>query len=296
MLQFLRKAGMVTPALLMVVPSYRSAAASSILKRSMEDEGALSGLEEQWARGKGEIGRDSGREPAGRVTNLPDMYIRHCTKGQPPANAETQPWEGGRVMDPLFQFLDEVSKCFKNVFYKRAKASHIINVDSIPNPSGQSDLRKVILAGLHVVISTLPSTIPLACDSDLIASFSGNPVPLVAPNQDTWEDVIHRIIDSLMYDEGRSKNNLELSLSIRRGELGMAGLANWMEKCFFELGISLGMLESRIERLIQAMVLLLTFAVLDWIRRHLIGFAITIALKMQVGGYGKCGGHDFNIK
>jgi hypothetical protein len=42
-------------------------------------------------------------------------------KGQPPANAETQPWEGGRVVGPLFQFLDEVSKCFKNVFYKVRK-------------------------------------------------------------------------------------------------------------------------------------------------------------------------------
>jgi hypothetical protein len=46
MLQFLRKAEMVTPALLMVVPSYRSAVASSILKRSVEDEGALSRLED----------------------------------------------------------------------------------------------------------------------------------------------------------------------------------------------------------------------------------------------------------
>lgn len=137
-----------------------------------------------------------------------------------------------------------------NILYWRAKASHIIDVGSIPDPSGQSDPRKVILAQLHVVISTLPSTIPLACDSNLIASFSGNPVPLVAPNQDPWEDVIHGIIDSLMYDGGRSKNSLELSLSIRRGELGMAGLANWMEKCFFELGISLGMLEPRIEHLI----------------------------------------------
>jgi hypothetical protein len=45
MLQLLRKAGMVTAALLTVVPSYNSAAASSISRRTME--GALSRLEDR---------------------------------------------------------------------------------------------------------------------------------------------------------------------------------------------------------------------------------------------------------
>jgi hypothetical protein len=106
------------------------------------------------------------------------------------------------------------------------------------------------------VISTLPTTIPLGCETDLIASFSSNAVTLIGPGQDTWEEVIHGQIDRLMYDGGRPKNSLELSLSVRRGELGMNGFANWLETCFFELGIGLGMLEMRIERIIQAMVLL----------------------------------------
>ncbi|KAF7360931.1 hypothetical protein MSAN_01123100 [Mycena sanguinolenta] len=119
-----------------------------------------------------------------------------------------------------------------------------------------SDPRKVLLARLRLVISTLPPTIPLASESDPIASFAINPVTLVGTGQDPWEDVIHGAIDSLMYDGARSKNSLELSRSIRRGENGMSGLADWMEKCFFVLQIPLGMLEPRIERLIQAMLLL----------------------------------------
>ncbi|KAJ6459302.1 hypothetical protein C8R45DRAFT_942329 [Mycena sanguinolenta] len=132
-----------------------------------------------------------------------------------------------------------------------ADATPIADADALT-----SDPRNVLLARFRLVISTLPPTIPLASDSDPITSFAINPATLVGPGQDPWEDVIHRAIDSLMYDGGRSKNSLELSHSIRRGENGMSGLANWMEKCFFDLHISLGMLEPRIERLIQAMLFL----------------------------------------
>jgi hypothetical protein len=67
-----------------------------------------------------------------------------------------------------------------------------------------------------------------------------------------------------MYDGGRSKNSVELAQSIRRGEMGMTGLANWFERCFFGLDISLGMLEPRIERLIQAMHLLYVVYIFDF--------------------------------
>ncbi|KAJ6616154.1 hypothetical protein B0H10DRAFT_1949362 [Mycena sp. CBHHK59/15] len=57
------------------------------------------------------------------------------------------------------------------------------------------------------------------------------------------------------------KKGSQLSQIIRRGELGMTGFANWVESCFFELGIPLGMLEPRIDRIIQAMVLLNTLGI-----------------------------------
>jgi hypothetical protein len=136
--------------------------------------------------------------------------------------------------------------------------SDIIDVnslDSIPVPPGTLELEtRQLLARLGLVISGLPSTIPLVSDTDPILSFSVNPVTLVGPGQDAWEDVIHGKIDSLMYKGGRPKNSIELSQSVRRREIGMAGLAKWLERCFFGLHIPLGMLKPRIERLIEAML------------------------------------------
>ncbi|KAJ6583712.1 hypothetical protein B0H10DRAFT_2234749 [Mycena sp. CBHHK59/15] len=147
-----------------------------------------------------------------------------------------------------------------------ASTSRIIDVDLLVDDVGfdsdlpphpmDSDPRGALLSRLRIAISTIPSTIPLGCDTDHLASFSVNPVTLVGPGQDPWEDVVHGVIDAIMYDGGRSKDTVQLSQIIRRGELGMTGFANWVESCFFELGIPLGMLEPRIDRIIQAMVLL----------------------------------------
>jgi hypothetical protein len=134
----------------------------------------------------------------------------------------------------------------------------IIDIDSIQNDVTRTTVSDThqLLRRLSLATSTLPSTIPMASDTDLIASFSVDPVSLIAPGQDPWEDVLHDKLDALMYAGGRSKNSLELSQSIRRGELGMTGVTRWFEKSLFELNIPLGMLEPRIERIIQAMLLL----------------------------------------
>ncbi|KAJ7920353.1 hypothetical protein B0H13DRAFT_1867697 [Mycena leptocephala] len=79
-----------------------------------------------------------------------------------------------------------------------------------------------MLRQLRVVISTLPSSIPPATATDLIATFAVDPITLVAPGQDAWKDVIHNIFDALRYDEGRSRNALQLSQVIRQGDLGMS--------------------------------------------------------------------------
>ncbi|KAJ6616569.1 hypothetical protein B0H10DRAFT_1949035 [Mycena sp. CBHHK59/15] len=113
-----------------------------------------------------------------------------------------------------------------------------------------------LLGRLRVTISTLPTTIPIACDTDLLAQFSVNPVMLIGCDQDPWEDVIHRMIDTFTYEGGRPRDSLQLSQFIRRGELGMTGFANWVESCFFQLNIPLGMLEPRIDHIIHAMILL----------------------------------------
>ncbi|KAJ6595272.1 hypothetical protein B0H10DRAFT_1960549 [Mycena sp. CBHHK59/15] len=118
-----------------------------------------------------------------------------------------------------------------------ASTSRIIDVDLLVDDVGfDSDLpphpmdidpHSALLSRLHIAISTIPSTIPLGCDTDHLTSFSVNPVMLVGPGQDPWEDVVHGVIDAIMYDGGRSKDTVQLSQIICRGELGMTGFANW---------------------------------------------------------------------
>ncbi|KAJ6632294.1 hypothetical protein B0H10DRAFT_1937946 [Mycena sp. CBHHK59/15] len=67
--------------------------------------------------------------------------------------------------------------------------------------------------------------------SDLLASFAADPVTLIGPGQDAWEDVIHGMFDRLLYEGGRLRNGIEISQFIRRGEMGMGRFANWLEKC-----------------------------------------------------------------
>ncbi|KAJ6562690.1 hypothetical protein B0H10DRAFT_1966453 [Mycena sp. CBHHK59/15] len=99
-------------------------------------------------------------------------------------------------------------------------SARIIDVDLVDNSGMDSDIaplpidldpRGVMLRQLRLAISTLPLSIPLATATDLIATFAVDPVTLVGPGQDAWEDVIHDIFDVLMYDEGRSRNTLQLS-------------------------------------------------------------------------------------
>jgi hypothetical protein len=129
----------------------------------------------------------------------------------------------------------------------------------IAPPPIDLDPRGIMLRQLRLAISTLPLSIPPATATDLIATFAVDPVTLVRPGQDAWEDVIHDIFDVLVYDEGRSRNALQLSQFIRRGDLGMVGFVNWLEKCLFVLNISANLVESRIERITQAMILLYAF-------------------------------------
>lgn len=110
----------------------------------------------------------------------------------------------------------------------------------------------------HDLRSRVPSvtTVPLASPSDPLAAFAVDPVPLIAPGQDAWEDVILDMFTPLLYENGRPRNGVELSQIIRRGDLGMGGFANFIERCLFVLNIPPGNFEMRIERIVQAMLLL----------------------------------------
>ncbi|KAJ6549197.1 hypothetical protein B0H10DRAFT_2242974 [Mycena sp. CBHHK59/15] len=106
------------------------------------------------------------------------------------------------------------------------------------------------------VISTLPSSVPAAQNGDLISTFAVDPTTPILPGQDAWEDVIHGLFNCLLLNGAHHKNTVELSGVIRRGPLGMNGFFSWLEICFNQLHISPAMVENRVERIIQAMMLL----------------------------------------
>ncbi|KAJ7236459.1 hypothetical protein C8J57DRAFT_1247700 [Mycena rebaudengoi] len=145
-----------------------------------------------------------------------------------------------------------------------ASTSLVIDVDQIPDspisdphiPTNATDPGDVLLSRLRTAISTLPSSVPLAHAGDFLSRFSVDPTALLLPGQDPWEDMIHGAFDSFLLDGPNRKNCVQLSEVIRRGELGMDGFLNWLEICFFQLKISPPMVEDRVERIIQAMILL----------------------------------------
>ncbi|KAJ7187789.1 hypothetical protein C8R46DRAFT_1241005 [Mycena filopes] len=142
-----------------------------------------------------------------------------------------------------------------------ASSSRIIDVDAVADQPASvvgpiSGLREDILARLRAAITTLPQSVPVATEADLLALFAVNPVTLVQPDTDPWEEFIHDNFDTFLLDGPRHKTTIELSELIRRGELGMEGFLIWLQRCFFELHISPEMVEDRIARIIHAMVFL----------------------------------------
>jgi hypothetical protein len=148
--------------------------------------------------------------------------------------------------------------------------SQIIDADNIGERPASvvgpiSDLCHEILGKLRTAISTLPLQVPVATQTDFLASFAVNPVDLVQPNRDPWEEFIHGHFDSFLLHGPQPRSTIELSELIRRGELGMDRFLIWLQRCFFELQISAAMVQDRVDRIIHAMVFLCVFYFIKWI-------------------------------
>ncbi|KAJ6559021.1 hypothetical protein B0H10DRAFT_1967084 [Mycena sp. CBHHK59/15] len=122
--------------------------------------------------------------------------------------------------------------------HTKSASGFIIDVDELPDSSGSvpplvplpgEDLGEILLSRLQAVISTLPSSVPAAQNGDLISTFAVDPTTLILPAR---------------------------TLGKMRGPLGMNGFFSWLEICFNQLHISPAMVENRVERIIQAMMLL----------------------------------------
>ena len=104
----------------------------------------------------------------------------------------------------------------------------------------------------RTVINTLPHTVPVAVSTDSFACFSGNPIIELGADEDAWE-VVDKALNRVI---GYGVSVESVSRLIRRGDLGIDGLYRWLRICVTDLKIEEALLESKIGRLIDAMVML----------------------------------------
>lgn len=95
----------------------------------------------------------------------------------------------------------------------------------------------------------LPDTIPIASSLDLTASLSAT--PRVNPEGD--EEPFMVVNQGLHAVFGWNQTAEELRTLVRRGPLGVAALCDWLEYWVQNHGITVGLLEARLFRLIEAM-------------------------------------------
>jgi len=120
-----------------------------------------------------------------------------------------------------------------------------------PSPTSQS----VLFQSLRNCIDTLPTMVQLASKTDILARFSGDPTSEVEDNGDPWETLDPAL--NIIIGYGASVG--EISRIIRRGDYGMDGMYRWLRKCVEELKVDEALLEKKVQRLIDAMILLCVF-------------------------------------
>ncbi|KAF8160309.1 hypothetical protein BJ912DRAFT_1151048 [Pholiota molesta] len=108
-----------------------------------------------------------------------------------------------------------------------------------------------LLRHLRHVIDTLPSSVPEGVQSDALAAYSS--LPVIDPDDD--EGPFHSIDSALNRIIGFGATAASLKPLIRRGQFGMDGLFRYLRVCIEDIKIEPVLLEGKIERLVDAMVL-----------------------------------------
>jgi hypothetical protein len=108
-----------------------------------------------------------------------------------------------------------------------------------------------LLMRLRTYTQNLPLSIPLGTPSDPFANFSSNPEDLIKPGSDAWEHVIDPAFNRVI---GFGLTTAQLADLIKWGHYGMDGFCEWTATCINVLHIAPALLETRVERVIDAMV------------------------------------------
>ena len=112
-----------------------------------------------------------------------------------------------------------------------------------------------LFQSLRNCIDTLPTTVESASKTDLLARFSGDPTLEVEEGSDPWESLDPAL--NIVVGYGASVE--EIAGIIRRGDYGMDGMYRWLKKCVMVLKVDEALLEKKVQRLIDAMILLCVF-------------------------------------
>lgn len=108
-----------------------------------------------------------------------------------------------------------------------------------------------LLEELHTTIQTLPENVATGLPSDELAVFFTPAKDFVEDGQDAWEEVVNPLLDRVL---GFGATADSIRALIRRGPYGMDGVYRYLVSCVFDLKISAGLFEGKVERLLQAMV------------------------------------------
>jgi hypothetical protein len=101
---------------------------------------------------------------------------------------------------------------------------------------------------LRTLAARLPNSIPEGTLGDKLAPFAQR--PYIGPNVETfWEEVADPILNNLI---GYGQTDEVIKKLIRRGELGLDGLCNWLEFILTEAGVNETLLEMKVDRLSNA--------------------------------------------
>jgi hypothetical protein len=129
-------------------------------------------------------------------------------------------------------------------------SSNEISLSTVSN--GRSMLQR-----FRALVSNLPPSVPTACPTDVLAQFGGDLLamarPVINAGEDPWEVVIDPLLNRTI---GYGKSVVQIAEIVKRGDLGMDGFCNWISVCLDELKISPSLLEMKLERIFDAMVLL----------------------------------------
>ena len=131
----------------------------------------------------------------------------------------------------------------------------VIELDGSPSPPpmiAPSSSTTSLLSELERVSVSLPLSTPEGTEMDILARFSVDPVLELEAGDDAWE-MADRALNGVI---GYGKTVEEIATIIRRGPLGMDGLCRWLKILVSELQVDEVLLEGKIKRLIDAMVLL----------------------------------------